>query len=477
MMTFLSYVIESLEKFPTVAFGLEEIAAPVTPVESKPKITVDSLPARFLDFGKDDKSSTDAYFVKNEKNEWQPLTWKDLAQEIEKVGKALMVQNLQKGDRVAIIGKNDPSWVIAYLASQSIAGIPLGIHDSISSPKVKEMLKATEPKVVFVDDESDLNKVQENLSSVPSIQKVVLFKRRGNKGANGESILGWDDFCKNGESTPTEQFEEKLALVKEEDPAVIVFSHDPSFSSPKPALLTHKNLAQTSKKVADLFKLSGDDTHLSHIPLSKVDEQIASILVPSVARNKIYFAEQKEKAANNLKEIQPTFVVGTPKDWKKLYNGLSSKAPPSQIEKLSLPEKNQLLQDVGLLKAKTCVGSAPIPVPILDYFNSLGKPILEGYGKPENCGTISQNTPDALKIGSVGKAFPDTQIKIAEDGEILIKGDNLFSGYHNDPKTTEEKLKEGFLYSGDVGRLDNDGYLFVDGPKKENIVTTTGKKN
>jgi len=235
-------------------------------------------------------------------------------------------------------------------------------------------------------------------------------------------------------------------------------------------------LGYTSREAVNVHQITSQDYSLSYLPLSHIAEQMFTILIPSAIGSKVYYYEGPLLILENLKQIQPTIFFGPPRIWEKLFSALSTKVPFSQLEKVPKETKLQLTSAVGLSKCKlVSVGAAPIDISILKYFFSLGITILEVYGQSEDCGPTSFNTSEFFKLGSAGKPFKGIEVKIAEDGEILVKGPSVFKCYYNDEKSTQETLKDGWLYSGDLGRFDEEGYLYVTGRKKDIIITAGGK--
>ena len=474
MMTFLSYFIQGLEKFPTVKFGLddeneeEELLDEPTQVHSAPPETptVDIVPRRVLNLGKGENSSSDAYFYKSE-NAWKAVSWKDFSGEVFSIARSLVSVGIAKSDRVAIMGANASSWTISYLAAQTIGAIPIGIYETCSVSSAKYVLEHSEATILFVFREAEFKKILEIRSQLPNLKRIVLFKETGETGSDGNSILSWNQFIQLGESTQESQVMDILSQIQEEDEATYIYTSGTT-GHPKAVILTHANLNWVSREVIKMHNITSQDFSLSYLPLSHIAEQVFTILLPASNGSKIYYCEGTLKILDNLKEIQPTLVFAVPRVWEKMYTGLSTKVPFSQLEKVPKETKTQLLTAVGLSRARIpCVGAAPIDLSILKYFEALGLNIYEVYGQSEDCGPTTFNTEKEFRLGSAGKPFPGLEVKIAEDGEVLVKGPTVFKGYFKDNEATESTLKDGWLYSGDLGKFDNDGFLFITGRKKD----------
>lgn len=479
MMTFLSMAIEGLEKFPTVAndLGDEELLEETENVESAPpsEPKVDTVAARALALGRGKLADSDAYFVKNGEGKYVSISWKVFGERALMMSRALITQGIEKGDCVCIVGQSSLSWVIIYIACQIIGAIPVGIYATSGVPTVKHVLSDCGAKLVFVFSKVELAKVLKVKSELKSLQKVILFSEAKGEGADGKDVLAWDNFLTLSEKTKVDEPEKRLAKVQAVDPATYIYTSGTT-GPPKGVVLSHANIAWTSLKAGEMVKLTSEDCALSYLPLSHIAEQMFTILIPCSVGYKVYFYENKSKILANLVQVQPTIVFGPPRIWEKLYAGLGRKAPFEKLSELPEKVKAQLLQAVGLGKCRFAIsGAAPINAKVLNYFGKLDRTIYEVYGQSEDCGPTSMNLPGAIKIGTVGKATPGTEVKIADDDEILVKGPHVFSGYHNNKEETEKVLKDGWLYSGDLGKLDDDGFLTIIGRKKDIIITAGGK--
>ncbi|MEM9697075.1 MAG: AMP-dependent synthetase/ligase, partial [Myxococcota bacterium] len=279
---------------------------------------------------------------------------------------------------------------------------------------------------------------------------------------------------------------------------------------PKGVMLSHNNVAWTARAAAELIGAGPADALLSYLPLSHIAEQMFSIHIPITAGYAVYFAESMEKLPDNLKEVQPTLFFAVPRIYEKFYAGVQSKleaAPDLRRKLVALAQRigtvhndaanrgelphpvvdlvygaaqtvifDKLKTALGLGRARVCVtGAAPIAAEIIEFFASLDIVIREVYGQSEGCGPTSFNVAGRTRFGSVGPAFPGVDVVIADDGEIKVSGPNVFMGYFKDAEATAETLVDGWLHSGDLGRIDSDGFLHITGRKKDLIITAGGK--
>jgi long-chain acyl-CoA synthetase len=279
---------------------------------------------------------------------------------------------------------------------------------------------------------------------------------------------------------------------------------------PKGVMLSHDNLAWTAAQTVQMFQVESGDTTLSYLPLSHIAEQIFSIHVPASSGGSVYYAESIEKLADNLREVQPSIFFAVPRVWERFHAGVVAKLDEATGAKAKIANwargvvgkvtdlRCEGKEPTGLLAGQYAVakklvidkikpqlgmtngrvlgvGAAPISAEILEFFGSLDMIIHEVYGQSEDTGPSTTNRPGKVRFGSVGPNWPGTEVKIADDGEILVKGRNVFLGYYRDEAETKETLVDGWLHSGDLGAFDDDGFLWITGRKKDIIITAGGK--
>jgi long-chain acyl-CoA synthetase len=444
-----------------------------------------------------------AYHVKRG-DDWIPTSWASYAEEVKAAGKALMALGLQPGGTVSILGFNRPEWVIMDVAAMAVGGAAAGVYTTCSPSEVQYIVDHAESLVVLVENKHQFDKVQSERQNMPRLQHVV-----GMRGAElGAGALSWEEFLARGEAVSDEDFLARLHALEPSALATLIYTSGTT-GPPKGVMLSHDNLAWTAQTLIRLINNGEDDSVVSYLPLSHIAEQMLSIHGPIVAGSSVYFAESLDKVAENLKEVQPTLVFGVPRIWEKFHAGVSEKlsqatglkkslvdwvrkvaSRKSAIESrggrlgplLSLQYRfanrlvlSKLKPALGLGRAKMCVsGAAPISKEVLEFFASLDILICEVYGQSEDTGPTTINLPGKTRLGTVGGLIPGVEVKIAEDGEILVRGRNVFQGYFKDPEATKEALVDGWLCSGDLGQL-NDGFLSITGRKKEIIITAGGK--
>jgi len=447
-----------------------------------------------------------AYYEKKN-DQWVGTNWATYATEVRQAAKALVALGVEPGHTVCILGFNRPEWVLFDLAAMAIGAIPAGIYTTCSPIEVQYIIDHAEAGVVLVEDKSQWDKIAQERSKMPKLRHVVTMRDAEN--IEDEMVLSWADFLANAEGVEETVIDERMGNLTADQLATFIYTSGTT-GPPKAVMLTHDNLAWTSAAAADLVKMTDEDCSISYLPLSHIAEQMFTLHVPISVGSKIYFAESLEKLPDNLKEVQPTVFFGVPRIWEKFYAAVNAKLSaatgvkaklvafamnnakqvvnlrndsqepgPILNAKYCLGKKlviNKVKPVLGMGRARVCVsGAAPVSADILRFFAGLDLPIHEVYGQSEDTGPTTFNRPGATRYGSVGPALAGTEVKIAEDGEILVKGRHVFKGYYKDEAATAEALQDGWLYSGDLGELDSDGFLNITGRKKDIIITAGGK--
>jgi long-chain acyl-CoA synthetase len=437
---------------------------------------------------------------------WQPTTWRGYADQVRAAARALMTLGFQRGAKVAILGFNRPEWVILDHAAMMAGGAAAGIYTTCSAEEVQYIVHHSEALVVLVEDAAQLAKIKAKRSEMPLCKWIVMMR---GATATGDDVLTWDDFLAKAEGTPDQQLDQRVDAIQQADLATLIYTSGTT-GPPKGVMLSHENLAWTARSLIDIGGGVDTDVSLSYLPLSHIAEQMATIHMPATAGSTVYFSESIEKVPDNLKESRPTVFFGVPRIWEKFHAVLAGKLgevkggkakliawarkvctevnakrdrdlPPSRILDLQYRLAHKLVigklkTALGFDRARSLIsGAAPIAPDVLEFFASIDLPIREIYGQSEDTGPTSFNLPGRTKIGSVGPALPGLECKIGDDGEILIRGPNVFLGYFKEPEATAESLKDGWLCSGDLGQFDRDGFLTITGRKKEIIITAGGK--
>lgn len=446
-----------------------------------------------------------AYYEKSG-DAWVPTSWSEYLAQVRLAARALMTLGLQEGGTVSILGFNRPEWSIFQLAAMLVGGAGAGIYTTNSPQEVKYIIEHAESPIVLLENEHQWQKVHQIRDDLPNLRYAVMMK--GTK-IDDPMVLNWESFMERGEDLGEETADACLNALKMEQLATLIYTSGTT-GPPKGVMLSHENLSATAKTAKELFKLTPHDTTVSYLPLSHVAEQMFTIHAAATAGYQVYYAESIEKLPDNLKEVQPTILFGVPRIWERFHAGVTDRLKESTGAKARIAAwaqdvgrrvssvKNRGEEPAGLLalqhrladrlvfsKVKPLLGlanarlpvsgAAPINQEILEFFSGLDIVVYEVYGQSEDCGPTTFNVPGATRFGTTGRPWPGTEVKIASDGEILVRGSNVFMGYYKNLAATEETLIDGWLYSGDLGEFDEDGFLKITGRKKEIIITSGGK--
>jgi long-chain acyl-CoA synthetase len=470
----------------------------------------ESIPARLFRAAKTHPDRP-AYLAKRG-GAWRSTSYTQYASEVMQAARALVSLGFQPGQRICILGFNRPEWTILDLATMAAGGAPAGIYTTCSADEVHYILEHSEAPLVLVEDEGQLRKVESRRSKLPGLKHVVTMRGARLDGAGG-GVMSWEDFLARGDATHEKEVHERIEAIEPKGLATLIYTSGTT-GPPKAVMLSHENLVWTAdvlKDAAFADPPAGGMRTLSYLPLSHIAEQMVSVHCAVTLGNTVYFAESIDKIADNLKDCRPHLFFGVPRIWEKFHAAIGAKLAAATGAKAQIAKwargvgaqasaaraKGQdpagLLglqyklatravfaptkQAIGLDQAQVLVsGAAPIAKEVLEFFASLDLFVQEIYGQSEDCGPTSFNLSRRTKLGSVGIPLPGVDVRIADDGEIMVRGKNVFLGYFKDEEATKATLTaDGWLHTGDLGKFDDDGFLWITGRKKEIIITAGGK--
>lgn len=466
---------------------------------------IDTVAAQIFAQGRKQPTAP-AYYVR-ERDGWKATSWADYAGEVRRAARALIALGLPAGGTTAILGYNRPEWVIFNVASMAAGAAPAGIYTTNSPTEVQYIIGHAESAVVLVENQGQYDKVRQVRDKLPTLTHIVLMK--GAERIAAPDVLSWEDFLAKGGEQHEAELEKRLAAAKPNDLATLIYTSGTT-GPPKGVMLSHDNLVFTARVALQITDVGPSDCALSYLPLSHIAEQMFSVHVAATAGYAVYYAESIDKVPDNLKEVQPTVFFGVPRIWEKFYAGVSAKMkeatgvkaslvawargigtkaslarangrPLTGLDAMQYALANKLVFSklkpaIGLGRARVMVsGAAPIAPDVLQFFASLDLLVQEVYGQSEGCGPTSFNRVGQTLLGSVGPAIPEVEVRIADDGEVCARGRNIFLGYYKDQAATDETLVDGWMLSGDLGRIDEQGYLHITGRKKDILITAGGK--
>jgi long-chain acyl-CoA synthetase len=445
---------------------------------------------------------------------WQPTSWRQWLQASKEIAYALHAVGFRSGDVASILANAVSEWVFADIGILCAGGVSSGIYPTNSTVQVEYLVNDSATRVIFAEDEEQLDKILSCRARCPTLEKIVVFDMEGLSGFNDPMVMSLAEFMALGRNHIQGReslWEEMTSSRAASDLAVLVYTSGTT-GPPKGAMHSNRSVTHQMRYANDLFPSTDSEERLVFLPLCHAAERIVGYYTTSLALGSVMnFAESPETVPDNLREVQPTAFLAVPRIWEKFYSGVAvalKDATPFQnwmyrhalalgyrltdcrleggTPSLSLRLANRaaywlvfrnIRRMLGLDRCRLAfTGAAPIAPDLIRWYFALGLDLREVYGQTENCGVATVMPPDRVKLGTVGKACAWGEIKISPDGEILIKGDYLFMGYLNQPERTAETIDaRGWLHTGDVGSIDNEGFVKITDRMKDIIITSGGK--
>ena len=441
---------------------------------------------------------------------WREKTWQDYWRNVQAVATRFAAWGLKQEDRIAILCGNRPEWLYADLGIQLLGGMSAGIYETNPAADVLYVVNHSRSRVIVCEDQEQVDKVLECLDDMPSLEHILVVEPRGTLDYEEPRLKHWDAFLEQGlAAVDAERSLRWLETLDPEQPANIVYTSGTT-GRPKGALLTHHSALSLVRQQARDINLNASDTVLSYLPLCHVAEKIYTVFLPLTEGLTVHFGESIETVREDVAEVSPTLFLGVPRIWEKMAAGVQVKmldadpikrwlynrcfAVGERLADRSLQGKtakwdwlkrrvidllvfSALRERLGMGRCRFAgSGAAPIAPELLRWLHAIGVPVMEGYGMTELSGLSHFNLPGAVRLGSVGRLIPGVEHRIAEDGELLIRGPCIIKGYLDNPEATAEAIdNEGWLHTGDVGRIDDEGFLWLTGRKKEIMITAGGK--
>ena len=456
-------------------------------------------------FEKSKEMKDKPYLWKKNNNIFESLSWEDVELSVKSVARSLIGLGILKGDRVVILSENRPEWQIADLAIMSIGAITVPVYTTSTTADYSHVINHSGARCMIISSHELCVKALPALESSSNCKNIIKIDDDNQTYNNPVNILHWDDLNKNNENNNYD-FHEEIKSIKRTDTACIIYTSGTG-GNPKGVMLSHGAMLSNCTGAKILLKnlLEGMDEikFLSWLPLSHSYEHTLQFFTLGIGAQ-VYYSEGIDKLVVNMGEVSPHFMTAVPRFYDSLHTrisqGLKKQGKLSQNlfsatlrlgkkkynrEKLSFIENitNKILDKLvrrkvnkrfgGSLKALISGGSA-LNFEVGLYLTALGLPLLQGYGQTETAPVVSANPPEKVKLDTVGPLFHGVKVKIAEDGEILVSGENVMNGYWNDPDATSKTLINGWIHTGDIGEFDKENYLKITDRKKDILVNAGG---
>jgi len=473
-------------------------------------MVVDTLPKALIDMAS--KQPDRVAMRMKDLGIWHDITWAQYLENARYVALGLDSIGVARGDHVAIIGENKPEWLYSALGIMSIGATFVGIYTTNPAKECEYVVGHSDSVVYICEDEEQLDKALVFRGNTPKLMKIIVWDMEGLRDFKDPMVMSFDELLGLGRSAhlkSPERFEDLVRQGRSDDIAGIIYTSGTT-GPPKGAMLSHECYLWVGKQASKVIETTRDDETISFLPLNHVYEQIFDIMMHLTIGHIVNFTENTDTVMNDLKEVSPTFFHAVPRIWEKYYSGIVLKMADatwfkrtvynmavkigSRYNELRLANKKtpllltlayklayfavfwKLKERLGFDRVRLGFsGAAPISHEILKYFQSIGIPLREGYGMTETTGITHMSDEHNFKLGTVGRALPGTEVRIADDGEIIVKHKGIFKGYYKDEEHTKETLRDGWLFTGDVGEIDEEGYLKITDRKKDLIITAGGK--
>jgi long-chain acyl-CoA synthetase len=444
---------------------------------------------------------------------WLSYTWADYYEHARLIGLGLLSLGLKRGQVVSILSEDCKEWVYTDLGVQCVGGVASGVYTTDSASQLRYLVNDSDSQFLFLENDEQLDKFLSARDGMPGLKKAIVFDREGLHGFQDDQVIFLDDLYNLGRAFLKEnpkRFEEEIARSQPGDTAILVYTSGTT-GAPKGAMISQKNIIAALIHSVLCLPVNEADEQVCYLPLCHIYERLISVFVAIGMTTVVNFAESPETVFDNVREISPHGFTGVPRVWEKIYSrvmilandatwlgkntfGLALKTGLKRVKALeqgrAVPLGTKLAYAfwdflvfrnlrsmLGFDRLKHGLsGAAPISPDLLRWYRAIGVSVLEGYGMTETTAALSVNLPHRRTTGSVGPVSPVMQVRIAADGEIQCKGPNIFKGYWNKPdKTAETFTEDGWFRTGDVGRLDDEGLLYITGRAKDIIITAGGK--
>lgn len=448
-----------------------------------------------------------------ENGTWQHLTWREYRERVAEVTMGLRRAGVGKGDFVAIMAKNRPEHLIADMAALHARAIPVSFYNTFAPEQIRYIAAHCGAKVAILEDPEFLQRWEKVRPELPDLQGVYLIEGADEAGDSGW-VSSWADLASEGAdelSSNRAAFEEGWRDLSPDEPATIIYTSGTT-GDPKGVITTHLNAVWTAASMNRLLEYDPQGKYVSYLPLAHSAERMATMYVGLYVGSWVHFCAEVMDVFTLMPEVKPRSFVGVPRVWEKLQAGVMAKlqAEPNERKRnialkaidtarrathlelegkpvpLGLRLQRAVLDKLVLSKVRAGVGldecdvpitgAAPISIDTHEFFQAIGVPLYELYGLTETTAPATANREEARRVGTVGWTIPGVEAKLLEDGELLLRGGNISPGYYKEPEITAQTLDdEGWLHTGDIAEIDDQGFIKIVDRKKEIIITAAGK--
>jgi long-chain acyl-CoA synthetase len=463
----------------------------------------------FIDRVQTYRDPAQSVFYVRRDEKWQGISWARFDQEAHEFATALLSLGLKKSNSVAILMGNLPEWPIVDIGTIAAGGVGVGLYPTSSAEQCQYIIDHSDAEFLVVDTRAQLEKVLRVRHALPKLRVIVVLDESA--ASESDQVISYQKLIGRGREDRdrfSELLNERAETARAEDVAIMVYTSGTT-GPPKGACLSHRYIINSVESMRQIVPIFDTDVAFSYLPYCHVAERISGLYNRLYAGASAYFVDDLSRLGQYMLEVKPTVFASLPRFFEKIHARIVADveaAPEKERERFNdaldvgrrISRLRQASQEVpgelrtefdvdasavlkkvrdyfgGCIRLATS-GGAPLPLEVAEFFDAAGLPILQAYGLTENI-CVAFNHADNHKFGTVGPAMPGCEVKIAADGEIMVRSEMMFSGYYKAPQQTAEMFRDGWLLTGDIGELDEDGFLKITGRKKELIVTSTGKK-
>lgn len=429
---------------------------------------------------------------------WNEITYQEYLDQVKSLSLGFAKLGFKRGDKLAIVGDNRPEWVISELAAQALGGISVGIYQESLPNEMSFILDHCDATIVVVEDQEQVDKILEIKKEIPKVTNIIYYDPRGMRNYQDDALMSFEEVQALGKTLDEEEpafFQSEVKKGSEHDVAIFSYTSGTT-GNPKATMLTYKNLLDMAKNLSTIDPLTDKDEYVSFLPLAWIGEQMMTMGMGLYNGMTINFPEEPSTVLENLREIGPQVMFSPPRiyedmvsrfqvkiqdaGWlkRKIYHWckpVGERIARANFENKEIPFTTKLQYKIadyfmfsairdhlGLLGMKRAyTGGAPLGPDVFEFFHSIGVNVKSIYGQTEVSGISIVHRDGDIKLDSVGIPIPGTEVKISDEGEILIKSSSIFKGYYKNDKGTKETIQSGWLHTGDAGRLDEEGHLYV----------------
>ena len=443
---------------------------------------------------------------------WRSFSWDQYYTNSTRIGKAMMTLGLESGQTVSILADPCKEWLFFDLAAQCIGCVSCGIYATDSAPQILHICKDSDTALLMVENEEQLDKYLAVEEQLPNIHTVIVLDPTGLADLNHSKVIMLEQFYRLGDEADKElesEWNKRIDNAEPNDTAILVYTSGTT-GAPKGAMLSHRNIIFIAHAFHEFYPITAEDDSVVYLPLCHVTERLLSVFLPLARCSTVNFIEGQDTAFENITEVSPTYFLGVPRIWEKMYSSITlrmkdatwfgrkalqialsvgSIAADFEDKGLPVPTHIRLMHRaadflvlnnikvlLGLDRVRIgLTGAAPISPDLIGWVRALGVPLYEAFGQTENVAFACGNYRGQVRLGTVGKPPPGVELKTAEDGELLIRGPLVFKGYYKQALKTAETIVDGWLYTGDIAEIDADGFVKIVDRKKDIIITSGGK--